>query len=409
VTRVLLVSADQVDSKMAGPGIRYWEMAKALCGHGFDVALAIPNRTRLSAPGIDLYTHGFDQRRMQSIVASCDVFVLQGYALFYLPFLSQVDKPMVVDVYSPIVFENLENHAGLDLAERHRVNRRDHVVLADQIRDGDFFVCASTRQRDFWLGMLAALGRVNPTSYAQDRSLGNLIGIVPFALPGDPPRHTKDVLKGVRPGIGREDKVLIWGGGVWEWFDPLSLVRAVQSVVQTHPEVKLLFLGKGHPSAELNDALPMTVYERAVLLSKEMGLLDRHVFFNDEWVPYEERANYLLEADIGVSTHHDYVENLFSFRTRILDYVWAGLPMIVSSGDSASEEIVRPHGLGRVVSPGDVAGLERAITEMVEVPDLDASYRPCFSEIRPTLTWDRAVEPLAAFCRHPRRTADRGR
>ena len=30
MTRVLLISADQVDKKMAGPGIRYWEMAKAL-------------------------------------------------------------------------------------------------------------------------------------------------------------------------------------------------------------------------------------------------------------------------------------------------------------------------------------------------------------------------------------------
>lgn len=409
MTRVLLISADQVDSKMAGPGIRYWEMAKALRGHGFDVTLAIPNRTRLSAPGVVIHTHSFDQKRVQSIVEACDVFVLQGYALFYLPFLSRVDKPMVVDIYSPIVFENLENNAGLDITERHRVNRRDLVVLADQIRDGDFFVCASTRQRDFSLGMLTALGRVNPTSYSQDRSLNNLIGIVPFALPGDRPCHTKDVLKGVRPGIEREDKVLIWGGGVWEWFDPLSLIRAVCSVVRTHPEVKLLFLGKGHPSAELNDALPMTVYERAVLLSREMGLYGRHVFFNDEWVPYDERANYLLEADVGVSAHRDYVENLFSFRTRILDYVWAGLPMVVSGGDSASEEIVRPYGLGHVVPPGDVDGLARAITEMVEIPELETSYRARFDHIRQALTWDKAVEPLVTFCRHPRRVADRGR
>ena len=28
---------------------------------------------------------------------------------------------------------------------------------------GDFFVCASERQRDYWLGMLAAEGRITPT------------------------------------------------------------------------------------------------------------------------------------------------------------------------------------------------------------------------------------------------------
>jgi glycosyltransferase involved in cell wall biosynthesis len=407
VTKVLLISADTVDHKMAGPGIRYWEMANALSRHGFDVTLAIPNRTRLSASGIAVHTHSFDQRKVQGVVEACDVFVLQGYALFYLPFLSQVRKPMVVDVYSPIVFENLENNVGLDIAERHRVNRRDVSVLADQIRAGDFFVCASTRQRDFWLGMLAALGRINPVTYHRDRSLNDLIGIVPFALPGARPRHTRDVLKGVWPGIEREDKVLLWGGGVWEWFDPLLLIRAVHSVAQDHPEVKLLFLGKGHPSAELNDALPMTTYERAVLLSKELGLYDRHVFFNDGWVPYEERVDYLLEADIGVSTHYDYVENLFSFRTRLLDYVWAGLPMVVSGRDSWSEEIVRPYGLGQVVAPGDQEGLARAIVEMVEDPDLRGSYRSRFERIRAQFTWERAVEPLAAFCQDPRRAADR--
>lgn len=393
---------------MAGPGIRYWEMAKALARHGFDVDLAIPNRTGLSAPGITVHTHGFDQKRTQGIVERCDVFCLQGYVLFYLPFLSQADKPMVVDIYSPIVFENLENHAQLDMAERHRVNRRDLLVLADQIRQGDFFVCASQRQRDFWLGMLTALGRVNPTFYRQDRSLHQLIDVVPFALPEEPPVHTRDVLRGVRRGIEREDKVLIWGGGVWEWFDPLSLIRAVHIVAQTHPNVRLLFLGKGHPSAELNDALPMTAYERAVQLAEQLGLHERHVFFNEEWVPYEERASYLLEADVGVSTHHNYAENLFSFRTRILDYVWAGLPMVVSGGDSASEEIVARHRLGRRVAPGDVNGLAEAIRHMVEMPDPKASYRARFDDVRTALTWMRAVEPLARFCREPRRAADRG-
>ena len=47
------------------------------------------------------------------------------------------------------------------------------------------------------------------------------------------------------------------------------------------------------------------------------------MFFNEDWVAYDDRQNYLLEADVGVSTHLDHVETEFSFRTRILDYLWA--------------------------------------------------------------------------------------
>jgi len=318
-----------------------------------------------------------------------------------------VNKPMVVDLYCPINLENLENNASLDMAERHRVSRRDLSVLRTQLEVGDYYVCASQRQRDFWLGMLTAFGRINTRTYGDDRSLYNLIDLLPFSIPASQPRHTKDVLKGVWPGIGREDKVLFWGGGVWEWFDPLTLIEAVYVVAQTHPQVKLFFVCKGHPSAELNDALPMTVYDRAVRLSKELGLYKQHVFFNEGWVPYNERANYLLEADIGVSTHFDYVENEFSFRTRLLDYIWTGLPMVVTGRDAAGEEIVRPYGLGHVVPPGDVEALARAIVDMVETPDLKETYRPRFDRVREQLTWQKAVEPLVAFCRRSQRAADR--
>ncbi|MBN1937163.1 MAG: glycosyltransferase [Anaerolineae bacterium] len=409
MTQVLLVSADQVDHKMAGAGIRYWEMANALGARGFQVTLAIPNRTNLASDRFALCTHGFNRANMQRVIQTCDVFVIQGYALFYMPFLKQSGKPMVVDIYTPFVFENLEVNVSLSMAERHRVNQRDVHVLQDQLLAGDFFTCASERQRDFWLGMLAALNRVNPQTCAVDRTLRRLIDVVPFALLGTPPQHHHRVLKGVWPGIAESDVVLVWGGGVWEWFDPLTLIKAVQRVVQDCPHVKLLFMGKGHPSAELNDALPMTVYDQAVQLSQDMGLYNRHVFFNQGWIPYHERESYLLEADIGVSTHFDYVENLFSFRTRLLDYVWAGLPMVVSGGDTASQEIVAACQLGRVVPPGDVAALAQAIADLAATPDLKARYQKRFEQVRLQWTWEKAVEPLAAFCQHPQFAADQSR
>ncbi len=56
------------------------------------------------------------------------------------------------------------------------------------------------------------------------------------------------------------------------------------------------------------------------------GALGTSVFFNPDWVAYEDRGDYLLEADAGVSTHFAHIETEFAFRTRILDYLWAGLP-----------------------------------------------------------------------------------
>ena len=44
-------------------------------------------------------------------------------------------------------------------------------ALRVQFDRGDFFLCASERQRDLWLGHMSALGRVNFATYAQDNTL----------------------------------------------------------------------------------------------------------------------------------------------------------------------------------------------------------------------------------------------
>jgi len=394
---------------MAGPAIRYWEMAHALSSQGLDVTLAVPNRTSLTSPDLQVRSHRQDERTVRGLVSDCDVFVIQGLILYLMPFLKEAAKPIVVDIYTPFVFENLENHAYRPLVERHRIHRRDLAALCDQLSTGDFFICASQRQRDFWLGMMSALGRVNPLNYTNDKSLEGLIAVVPFGLPSEPPQHRRPVLKGVWPGINSNDRVLLWGGSILEWFDPLSLVQAMKQVAKVRNDVKLFFMGRGHPNPGLNAVLPMEVYDRAVQLSRDLDLINKCVFFNQEWVPYEERAEYLLEADIGVSTHFDYVEVLFSFRTRLLDYLWADLPMLVSGGDSMSEEVVHGYSLGEVIPPGDVEGLAQAILRMTDVPNLRELYRPRFAAVKEQFRWDRVVEPLARFCRSPRLAPDRRR
>ena len=87
--------------------------------------------------------------------------------------------------------------------------------------------------------------------------------------------------------------------------------------------------------------------------------------FNAGWVPYAERGAWLAEADVGVSAHLDHLEARFAFRTRILDYLWAGLPVVVTRGDALGELVERER-LGRAVAePGDVDGFAAACARLL--------------------------------------------
>ena len=119
--------------------------------------------------------------------------------------------------------------------------------------------------------------------------------------------------------------------------------------------------------------------------------------FNRGWVPYAERQDYLLEADVGVSAHHDHLEARFSFRTRVLDHVWAGLPSVVSSGDAIGE-LVRRRGLGEAVAPGDDEAFAAACAALLDDRAHYDEVAGRVGELAPSLRWSAVAEPLVRFC-----------
>ena len=406
MSHVLVVSSDPIGPRMAGPAIRALEIARALASSDLEVLLAASDGdSRESfAPGVRLVAFDTRGEALREAASDASAIVVGGLTLARYPFLASSDVPLVLDLYAPFVLENLPAGAagGRSAAGRRRRHAGDVEALTWQMQRGDFFICASETQRDFWLGGLTALGRVNPVTYADDPELRRLIDVVPFGVQEEPPRAGPAVLRGVVPGIGEGDRIVLWGGGLWDWLDPQTLVRAVASVARERDDVRLVFMGVRSPGP---DVPPMAAAGETWELARSLGLLDSVVFMLEGWVPYEQRGAYLLEADIGASLHRRHIETHFAFRTRVLDYVWAGLPMVLTEGDVLSEQ-VEVHDLGVLVRPGDSAAVADAIWSLLERPGGRVGFQPRFEELRGELTWSRAVEPLRRFVAEPHRAPD---
>jgi glycosyltransferase involved in cell wall biosynthesis len=400
--RVVVATCDPITARMAGPAIRAWHMAEVLAAE-HDVQLVTTEACERSHPRFPVRRVGSDDLR--ELERWMDVLVFQGGLLRIHPFLLESDKVIVADLYDPFHLENLEQTRGRSPQEREATIRHLTGVLNEQLERADFFLCASMRQRDFWLGSLAALGRVNPATYDEDETLSSLVAVVPFGLPCDPPARTGPALRGVVPGIGPDDHVVLWAGGVYNWFDPLTLVRAVDRLRRRLPTVRLYFLGLQHPNPNIPE---MRTAGRLRSLAGELGLTGRHVFFNEGWVDYDARAGFLLDADVGVSTHLDHVETSYSFRTRILDYLWAGLPVVATGGDALGELIER-EALGLTVPADDVEALESALERLLGDEDLANSCRQNVARVAPSFRWSEVLAPLVGFVRSPRRAPDLAR
>jgi len=400
--RVLVITGDPLGAKMAGPAIRAWHIAEALSQVATVTLVTLSGHEEMEAPFALAHVKPYDDRAMARLEREADVIVFQGHAMNVFDSIRDSSKIIVADVYDPMHLEQLEQgrEQGPEGWTRQVEGATD--ILNEQLDRADLLLCASERQKHFYLGQLAALGRLTPTTYNDDPDFSRLISVVPFGLDERFPESTGPAMRGVVPGIGASDKILIWSGGLYNWFDPLTLIRAVAESAERHDDIRLFFLGTRNPNPDVPE---MGIVAEARALAAELGVLDRSVFFNENWVDYADRHNYLAEADLGVSTHFDHVETTFSFRTRILDYLWAGLPMVVTRGDHFAD-IIEREGLGIAVDAKDVSGLASAIEAVLYEPGRAESAARKVAVVRERFLWPTVLEPLLEFIRHPRHAPD---
>ncbi|MEO6116562.1 MAG: glycosyltransferase [Pseudolysinimonas sp.] len=401
MTRVLVVTNDPIGARMAGPAIRSWNIAMTLSADNDVRLITTSNLDAQSAPFEQFLVPPGRDRAFRKLERWAQVIVFQGHAMAMFRSLRRSRKLLVADIYDPMHVEQLEQARDRPLPEYERIVADRVELLNEQLLRADFLMAASERQRMFYLGQLAALGRLNPLTYNDGFDLDRLLSVVPFGMPSDPPVHERQVLKGVVPGIAKDDKVIIWGGGLYSWFDPLTLIRAMALLSARRPTVRLFFQGTKHPGVA-----EMPIVEQSRALANELGLLGTSVFFNETWVPYDERQNYLLEADAGVSTHGVHLETTLAFRTRILDYLWTALPMVVTTEDTFGE-LVQQEQLGIAVAPDDAAALADAIEKTL----FDAAFaKRAATNIRAVqerFRWQNVLAPLVAYVRDPWPAPDR--
>jgi glycosyltransferase involved in cell wall biosynthesis len=398
--RVAIVTQDVIGERLAGPAIRALAMARALAGEGHEVRVHSAGGASSSS---DLVVGGrFTSQVGDAVGRWADVVVVQGDVLDRGPGLARGDAAVVCDLYDPFQMEGLVR--GVDLAPRARyaATRRALSVLSQQLERGDLFLCASEQQRLFWLGHLDAAGRVNPATYDRDPSLDDLIAIVPFGIDDAPPVRDGPGLRGRVAAIDESSRVVLWGGGIYDWLDPLPVIQAVGEVLPEVPDLRLVFMGTKHPNPAVT---------APAMLGRAQALVDRlgighAVVFHDGWVPYEERHNVLLDAEVGVSGHLPHIETMLAFRTRILDYIWAGLPVLTTEGDALGD-VVGSAGLGVVVPPGDPAAVAAGLRSLLLDGAAAAAAKQAAERVAPSMRWSAVLRPLLDYCAAPRPAADR--
>jgi GT2 family glycosyltransferase/glycosyltransferase involved in cell wall biosynthesis len=394
---VVLCSSDVIGSRMAGTAIRSWELARSLGKHVHTI-LASPKPVERHDPNVEVVQFD-DASELLRVVDGADAVLVFGFDLRRYPFLAHTRALIVVDLYDPWIFGSLEQYDSMSKDEAEGAKAHEIGTLNELMDVGDFFICASERQRDFWIGMLASRGRLDKSAHDHDPHLRKLIDVVPFGCPDESITTVASrVLRGGPfPGIGTDDRVILWGGGTWDWFDPLGLLEAFVRVRIKVPNAKLFFMGL---ELEGRGVPEMAVTKQLKQRAQELGLVASGDVVFGSWVPYDERGWYLREAHVGVVAAKAMAESRLAWRTRMLDHFWSGLPTITTEGDVLSD-LVHEAGAGIRVPANDIDALEAALLRMLTDDAFHAQCVTNASALAERYRWSAVVAPLVALAQDP--------
>lgn len=358
VVRVLVVTDDRVGPTMAGSALRAWELSRILLDNGHDVVLAAAaGSSHPAGHGPPVVTRP-KWRWADAVV---------GAPWSLPPRAFTGDRFLVIDGATPLLAE-LESCPQTPAIRRRRRTAAARLPLV--AARADAVLAAGSAQVEWWKQRL----RSRPAVPVVD---------VPFGIPDAHAGVEQGEIEGVPDGW----HVVLWWGGVWPWLDLETLLAArarlgsapVSVVVPTAPR-------PGSATASFSSADLLEAARRHGLKPPAVVPLDR-------WEPYAGRDRLLNRAALIAVLHHPGREAELSFRTRALDGVWTGTPLLLSEGGAVSGW-ARMGGWGAVVPTLEVDATAAAM-DLLLGPREQERCRRALADHREAWRWSIVGQPMA--------------
>jgi len=304
-------------------------------------------------------------------------------------------QQLILDCYVPIYVEICARKSE-SVQQEYDSLMQDIPYFNETLKRGDFFLCANKAQSSFYEGVLSALGRINPKTY-HDTGLR----IVPYGIDADEPVGKKQPIKKLLGGVSEKSWKILWFGAVYPWFNIKILIDAIQLLNEKHP-TQMVMVGAKNPFVDHPDFIEKSKEVQALVSNP--GIKD--IIHTHDWVPFEDRADWYLDCNLIITLNEPGMENSLSWRTRVADYVWAGMPIASNGGDPLTEDLIAHGAAGRL----DISTLENLSESIYKILADESGLKRMKSQMqayRPNLYWDHVVKPLVEIIASRALAADR--
>lgn len=166
-----------------------------------------------------------------------------------------------------------------------------------------------------------------------------------------------------------------------------TVIKALPEIVQKHPEMIYIVLGKTHPNVLRHSGEEYRIFLMRLVKSLH---LEKHVIFLNEFIGVDELFKYLSASDIYITPYL----NEAQITSGTLSYAVGVGSAVISTPYWHAEELLS-EGRGRLFGFGDSKGLSDLVIELLGNPDELKRLKSKAYEYGKKITWPKTGEKYA--------------
>lgn len=299
-------------------------------------------------------------------------------------------QPLWIDLYGDRVSEG-------QVSSHVRKSSRGMKILFEYLNiildNADAYSTCSTPQKFALVGQLSMAGRLNRHTMGYD--------FVHAVLPGVPSQRNEATntltLRG--QAVPEDAFMVLWCGGYNIWTDVDTLFKALNRAMEKNPRLHYVSAGAGVKMAE------NTSYERFLAMIQTSPYCER--FHMLGWQPSSVVPGLYPQADVGVNLDAFHYETLLGTRTRLVEMMHNGLPVITTLGCELSY-IVRDQGLGLTFEIGDAETFANQLLAMASDKSLQKKFaQQAETYTRQELSFQKTTDSFLKWAKNPTFAPDR--
>lgn len=299
-------------------------------------------------------------------------------------------QPLWIDLYGDRVTENqIASHTS----KSDRGIRITQKYLNLILRRADKYSTCSTPQKFALVGQLSMASRLSRHTMGYE--------FAHAILPGAPSKHAEGTPTLTVRGdlVPANAFVVLWCGGYNVWTDVDTLFQALNQAMEKDPRIHYVSAGEGVRLTNNNS------YERFLEMIASSPYRNR--FHMLGWQPGSVVPGLYPQADVGVNLDAFHYETQLGTRTRLVEMMHHGLPVITTLGCELSH-IVENQGLGLTFPIGDAGTFSKHILAMAEDKSLQKKYAGQAQEYtNRQLSFQETTRPFLDWAKEPKFAPDR--